>query len=803
MHRPILYLLLLINLPLFGQETLIDSLKSEISRNEKGTEQHFRILAQLSEAYVQINHDSMLHYAQVLLPLAEKAEDHYYYLYALQRVGVYHYVNHNFDSANVIFQKGYELSKQYELREREASYLGSIGINQYAQGNTDSGVAALKSALIIDQELNDTLKLFARYNNLGAIYNAIGQEAKALVYLIKALDMAESFHSDQRVYAMANNIAVIFNQSGNPERSLKYFNIALQNVGDQRIPKIDLLLNIANLYLDLDSLQKAAALYRKAYALTEGGLPCARLGILIGQMDLNTRRAKLDSTSALQDKARQVLEECGDSTRYYQFYFESARLADVQNDRQEAEKYYELARAFGSIKNRNFNRVFLNLSRIAKNKGDFKGALALYEEYNRLLNIQLRTEYAKDIAKLDLQHNYEKELQDLRVAQEKETDAIREDLQYSKDQGFFWTVVSALLLCLFLALVYFYQLRKRREKDLFDLNQIITKQKENLQSKSEQLVVSKKKIQELSEFRERLAAMAVHDMKGPLSTIIGLAEGEMSPRKQNLIKKAGSQMLQFLMDLLDIYKFEKAHIALKLLPHDISKLIREAWQGVLYLAEERAIRLSLVVPERFIVPVDEGILIRVLTNLISNALKYSPENGELTIGLKKLEQKGISIIQISITDKGPGISPEKIQHIFDPMDRRKETYISKSTSTGIGLDFCKLALQAHHGRIWAQSTLGKGTTVFIELPLLKGESLEKEVLMIKKAPQSKLLELEPYLNQLMDFKIHEAGKILKLLGLMEEDGLDPDWIGQLRATVYAADSERYLQILNKQKGHGV
>ena len=804
MLRQLTTLLLFLLAPLIWAQTSdIDSLRLELSNHDPESEEFVQILTSISEAFVQIDRDSMLFYAKWALSLSDNPRYPYHYLYALQRVGVYHYVHLNFDSANVIFERGYRLSKEWGFLERQASYLGSIGINQYAQGNVDSGLAALEMALPIDKALKDTIKLFTRYNNLGAIYSSVENEAKALVYLMQALELAQAFHSNFRVYAMANNIGVIFNESGNYKEALIYFELALQHIGDERIPKLALLSNIANLYLAKDSLARADLYFNMAIKAVDERNPCNRLNILTGIMDLKLRMGELDSALYYQKLAAKDVQACKDSNHLYQFYLQRGLISRKQGFNSIALKDFEKAQSYGKPGNRHYSKVFLELSKIYKARGQHEIALSYYEQFNRQFDRQLRNKYARDLARMKLTYDFEQEKAKLVENQEKETAAIKEDLRYYQDQRVFWTVVSALLLLLILILAYFYQLRKRREEDLFDLNQIITKQKENLQSKSEQLVLSNKKIQELSEFRERLAAMAVHDMKGPLSSIIGLADGEMTKRKQGLIRKAGSQMLQFLMDLLDIYKFEKANIALKLLPHDISKLIREAWHASAYLAEERQVSLELEIKKRLIVPVDEGILVRVLTNILTNAIRYSPEQSELIIKVSESERKNVPSLLIAIIDKGPGISQEKMERMFEPMNLRKENYISKSTSTGIGLDFCKLAVQAHHGRIWAESELGEGTTVFIELPQMKDQSVEVDLEAKPKKTDAQIQNLEPYLNQLADFKIHEAGKILKVLGQLEQDGGDVEWISKIRATVYAADEALYQKIIKKEIKDGL
>lgn len=804
MQGVFIFILLFFGPFIYSQTGEIQSLKDSLASSQKGSEAYLRYLNTLSEAYVYVHADSMRRYAEEALDLSQELDNEYHYLYALQRIGVYHYYKAQFDSAEVIFRRGYTLARKQGMLERQGSYLGNIGLLMYSKSKLDSAVFYLAKAYEIDLALNDTLKMLVRLNNIGGLYSALEKPAKAINAFHKGFRYAKAIGDKNRIAYLAYNMSMIYNRYGIKEQALFYAKIAIENLDSANLGRPKLLVNIGEFYLSMDSLKQAQWYYLLAISDSLKGEQCQTAAAFVGLTDIAIRRGNIDSARRSFDQSHRFIQTCQDSFHLYNHAIIASRLNRLEGHYVEARSAINKAELYRNKHLSTYSEFEKEKSLLEERLGNYSEALRYSRIYNEGRDAFYKARYNEEVTRAELVRSFESEKESILKEQGLMRESLEKDISAFEDLRVIWSIASGFFIITIIVLAVSANRRKKMAFHFRKLNDIINQQKEDLQHKSEQLAVSNEKIKDLSEFRERLAAMAVHDMKGPLSTIIGLADGEMTDRKQKLIRKAGQQMLNFLMDLLDIYKFEKANIALQLHVHSIYKLIEEAKSSIYYIAEDKDISCDMKVPKDLLAPVDEGILVRVLTNLLSNAVKYSePQSTVQVVAKEHLTDKGPKLL-ISITDQGLGLSEDQLEHMFKPMDFRKDVYISKSTSTGIGLDFCKLAIQAHRGKIWAESQKGVGTTVHIELPMVQDGERQviheraKEVV----SEVTKLQDFKSQLRTLSEFKIHQAGKIIRVLQQMEEMGADPKWIAKLKASVYAADEARFYELVNKGLGNG-
>jgi signal transduction histidine kinase len=168
-------------------------------------------------------------------------------------------------------------------------------------------------------------------------------------------------------------------------------------------------------------------------------------------------------------------------------------------------------------------------------------------------------------------------------------------------------------------------------------------------------------------------------------------------------------------DLLDISKMEAGSLQLeysKLVPLEVAA---RSIQQVEELAQESNLTLEYDTPDELPVFVgDEDKLRRILVNLLGNAIKFTPHNGRVTL---RCEPEGETALKFSIIDTGEGIPPEAFDKIFEKFGQVEGRQAGHRMSTGLGLTFCKMAVEAHGGEIGVQSTLGQGSTFWFTIPL--------------------------------------------------------------------------------------
>jgi len=225
----------------------------------------------------------------------------------------------------------------------------------------------------------------------------------------------------------------------------------------------------------------------------------------------------------------------------------------------------------------------------------------------------------------------------------------------------------------------------------------------------------------LDALREDLAAMIYHDLRSPLANIVSglnVLSGMVDEKDESAhsilgIAAHSTARIQRLVDsLLDLNRLEAGQPVADQKVADPAALVQQALKDVAPAAEGRRQKLASRLPERLpLLWVDADMARRVLVNLIENAVKFTPAEGKIEAGAK---QDG-EWMQFWVRDNGPGIPPAEQERIFEKFSRLRGK--DKPGGLGVGLAFCRLAVQGHGGRIWVESQDGKGATFRFTLPL--------------------------------------------------------------------------------------
>ena len=229
---------------------------------------------------------------------------------------------------------------------------------------------------------------------------------------------------------------------------------------------------------------------------------------------------------------------------------------------------------------------------------------------------------------------------------------------------------------------------------------------------------------ELENMRNQFISAVTHELRTPLVSIKGYVdltlEGSESMTESvqsnlHVVKRNTDRLLSLVNDLLDLSRMQAGRLELELQPVDFKTVIQSCMAEAKPLIEEKKLSVGMEVPDKpMLIQGDQVRLCQVLMNLLSNATKFSPEGSDVTLRVKE-ENKSI---KVQVSDRGIGIRKENLARVFEPFSAiEKSTYVK---GTGLGLSITKGLVEAHGGKIWAESEgEGKGATFSFTIPKRK------------------------------------------------------------------------------------
>jgi signal transduction histidine kinase len=232
-----------------------------------------------------------------------------------------------------------------------------------------------------------------------------------------------------------------------------------------------------------------------------------------------------------------------------------------------------------------------------------------------------------------------------------------------------------------------------------------------------------RQLEAASRHKSEFLANMSHELRTPLNAIIGFSEvlvdrmfGELNEKQDEYLKDiyaSGQHLLSLINDILDLSKVEAGRMELEATAFDLPSAIDNALILVRERATRRGITLGRTIDEHLgMIRGDARKVKQVLLNLLSNALKFTPEGGRIAVSARVHDD----VAEVSVTDTGVGIAPEDQEAVFEEF-RQVGTADKKAEGTGLGLALSRRFIELHGGRIWVKSEVGTGSTFIFTLPL--------------------------------------------------------------------------------------
>ena len=248
----------------------------------------------------------------------------------------------------------------------------------------------------------------------------------------------------------------------------------------------------------------------------------------------------------------------------------------------------------------------------------------------------------------------------------------------------------------------------------------------------ERLLQAKLEAEAANRTKSEFLANMSHELRTPLNSIIGFSDillerivGELNEKQLryvNNISASGKHLLELINDILDLSKVEAGKMELHYSEFSINSVFEEVRAVFVPLPQKKALEITFNVESVTTLEADRGRLIQVLYNLVSNAIKFTPDGGKIAV----LCKKSGSIALISVMDTGIGISSENQRKIFQPFTQIDASASRQYCGTWLGLALVKKIANLHKGDIWVESDIGKGSTFVLAIPLRKPAESRKD-----------------------------------------------------------------------------
>lgn len=379
-------------------------------------------------------------------------------------------------------------------------------------------------------------------------------------------------------------------------------------------------------------------------------------------------------------------------------------------------------------------------------------------------------------------------------------------LQYPFYAGIFllWVIVLMLLLRIN---------SRRHEREKRHLENIVSErthelklknielaaQKEEIQSQAEKISEQYIDLEKLDQFKETLTHALVHDLKNPLSQIL--------IHTSNLqVTHSARKMLRLITNMLDVEKYEHAAFVLNKSTCSLHKILEEVKNGQKISLHEKNLSIQLHFIDYLIVA-DKEIMIRVFDNLLSNAIRYSPLNVNIDLFAEKT---GDNFVKIIIRNYGETITEQALPFIFDKYRHFGKSCNGAYRTTGLGLTFCKMAVEAHGGQISVSSKPQEGTDFIFTVPISqKSDEVDETAGVFRDdLPEIRFTKadfevLKEAVKKVREFEIYEISGFHEALDPLKEMAGEAvkDWISNLFSAIYIQNKDEFDRLI-KQAENG-
>ena len=614
--------------------------------------------------------------------------------------------------SNSYCRKALALALKYEQIPELGKSFYYFGETNYYVRDYVKAISFYEKAIPYYTHLKDSFFLTNCYSSIGLSHYNMSQGEKAINHYFKALKFAE--HNKEYTAEIYANIALAHQKMKNYINSIDFYRKALRinlAISDSTSAAVDYN-GLGAIYFNMGKYDSALFNFKKAHLLfTE------------------IKNAGYQAISLY--NIASIYPNYPDSLNKAIYYFNQSWLkfkelgwtnyeAEIENGLgaiySQQGKYKKAIEAYNKslvltdkyklgyeLKEPNYR----GLSEAYEKLGDYKEALKYHVLYYQSSDSLDEKEKYEQLINMEKQYETEKKENEILKLQAKQklTEVQLETNKQLKVLGFI-TATLLLVLAFFMLLKY---IDKKRSNKL-------------LEEKNQKIAESEQALRLLNAAQNKFFSIIAHDIKNPFHTVLGYSYllsndydrfTEKELRKfANDIHHSTNNIFKLLQNLLDWSRSQTGNLTVSPTETDLNRLLNNSLGILNALAEQKKIQITHEYPEEIKVYADPLMLEVVLRNLINNAIKFTPQNGEIKITAQQTQNE----VKICIADNGVGISDEDVANLFRIDSKVKRRGTNNEDGSGLGLILCKEFVDKNNGVIWAESSPGKGSAFYVTLP---------------------------------------------------------------------------------------
>jgi signal transduction histidine kinase len=590
-------------------------------------------------------------------------------------------------------------------------------IYQYGYQDPVKAVQLSDEALEIAQNLPDSIHLPDLYRSISNAHFYKGNLIISIEYSLKARAGYELLGRNDDVGRTLNNLGVTYEEINNYEKSLEYYFESLKIYEEIDNPEVRtaVLNNIGSTYEALEQLDSAEHYYLLSLELAKENNPDENMADPLGNLgDIYYKRKAYTRALEYQRRALSYDLKNNNTIGLIETYNSMGLIYLGLNNYIRAMEY--LSKALKICKDHDLKsreaELYQDFSDYYEQMGDYQNAYIYYLRHTQLKDSIFTLEMQKQIEDLQLSYQANKREQEIALLNE------RNNLKDTQLQ--LQTTKTRLLLVFTIFTVFVLGLLILNVRVKGKANALLKKQNEKIQHQNQELEERSIKLEELSKEKDNFINVVAHDLKSPLNNITGLSNlirinGKLSEEQihyLNLLDQVSLESKNLVANLLDINKLELGLFEQHVEEFEVKDAIDKIVNNYEKSASEKNITLKKFYTGNISIRNNREFIERILDNLVSNAVKFSPNNKIVTITCDYNYQ----LLAFSVKDEGPGISKKEQKELFKKFTKLSPRPTGGESSTGLGLAIVKLLVDKLDGEIEVISKENKGTEIRVKFP---------------------------------------------------------------------------------------